>query len=42
MTVNPADAETCDSFVRARTTGSFDCAVVRFANDHFVQDDTLK
>ncbi len=31
-----------DSIARFRTTGSFDCVVVRFANDHFAQDDTLK
>jgi len=25
-----------------RNTGSFDCVVVRFANDHFAQDDSLE
>jgi hypothetical protein len=32
----------CDGVARFRTAGSFDCVVVRFANDHFAQDDTLK
>ena len=32
----------CDGVAKSRTTGSFDCVVVRFANDPFAQDDTLK
>src|SRR5579863_1386587 len=29
----------CDGVARVRTTRSFDCVIVRFANDHFAQDD---
>ena len=32
----------CDGIARFRTTGSFDCVVIRFANDHFAQDDSLE
>jgi hypothetical protein len=28
-----------DSVARVGTAGSFDCVIVRFANDHFAQDD---
>ncbi len=29
----------CENVVRFRATGSFDCVIVRFANDRFAQDD---
>ena len=29
----------CEDVARFRTMWSFDCVVVRFANDHFAQDD---
>jgi hypothetical protein len=32
----------CEEVVRFRGTGSFDCVIVRFANDHFAQDDISK
>ena len=32
----------CDGIARSRSTGSFDCVVVRFANVHFGQDDSLE
>jgi hypothetical protein len=32
----------CDDVARFKATGSFDCVVARFANDHFAQDDILK
>ena len=32
----------CEDVARLRATGSFDCVIVRFATDHFAQDDSLK
>jgi hypothetical protein len=32
----------CGDVVKFSTTGSFDCVVARFANDHYAQDDISK